>query len=147
MKLTPAEINAFLSSTTPAPLATIATLQPDGAPHAVPVWFAWDDDQRKLVVLAYADSAWVRNLERDARVTVTVAEQAPPYTTVIARGRASLTPTSKTDSLPFLQQLAERYLSPPQVEPYIEDVLDTETVLVDIVPDSLTTWAYEFRSA
>jgi PPOX class probable F420-dependent enzyme len=146
VKLTATEITELLVSTNPAPLATIATVQPDGAPHAVPVWFEWKEEERQLVMTAYAGAAWARNLERDPRTAVVIAQQVPPYATVIARGTVSLARVSKPEIMPILDRLTPRYLPPAQVEPYLQDVLDTELVIVTLVPESFTTWSFEFRA-
>jgi PPOX class probable F420-dependent enzyme len=46
----------------------IASVRPDGAPHLIPLWFAWDGDD--LVVLSKPNAQKVRNLRRDPRVLV-----------------------------------------------------------------------------
>jgi PPOX class probable F420-dependent enzyme len=47
----------------------VASINPDGRPHLVPMWFELDD-AGALVFTTYGTSQKVRNLERDARVTV-----------------------------------------------------------------------------
>jgi PPOX class probable F420-dependent enzyme len=46
----------------------IASVRPDGAPHLIPLWFAWDGDD--LVVLSKPNAQKVRNLRRDPRVVL-----------------------------------------------------------------------------
>ncbi len=49
----------------------VASINRDGTPHLVPMWFTLDDDG--LIAFAtYATSQKVRNLERDPRITVLV---------------------------------------------------------------------------
>jgi PPOX class probable F420-dependent enzyme len=136
----------LLVCTFPAPLATVGTIKQDGSPNAVPVWFLWEEDEAKFVIMAHPASRWIADLERDPRITVVVAEQLPPNSTVIARGRAGLRHPSKSESLPTLERLTRRYLTPERAGPYIEDAADTETVIVTVTPGSLTTWAFELRS-
>jgi PPOX class probable F420-dependent enzyme len=147
MKLSREEIHRFLVATVPAPLATVATVRPDGSPNAVPVWFLWEAAEARFVIMGQATSRWIADLERDARITVAVAEQSPPNSTVIARGRAGLRRTSKSDSLPTLERLTKRYLTAERVGPYIEDLADTEMVIVTVAPTSFTTWTFEFPSS
>lgn len=47
----------------------VASLNPTGWPHLVPMWFAVDDDGL-IVFTTYGTSQKVRNLERDPRITV-----------------------------------------------------------------------------
>jgi PPOX class probable F420-dependent enzyme len=49
----------------------VASLNADGRPHLVPMWFALDDDG-VIAFTTYGVSQKVRNLERDARITVLV---------------------------------------------------------------------------
>jgi PPOX class probable F420-dependent enzyme len=46
----------------------MASVRPDGAPHLIPLWFAWDGDD--LIVLSKPDAQKVRNLRRDPRVVL-----------------------------------------------------------------------------
>ncbi|MPZ99402.1 MAG: TIGR03618 family F420-dependent PPOX class oxidoreductase [Dehalococcoidia bacterium] len=47
----------------------VASINPDGTPHLVPMWFEVDDEG-VLAFTTYGTSQKVRNLERDPRLTV-----------------------------------------------------------------------------
>jgi PPOX class probable F420-dependent enzyme len=64
-RLADAAIQHFLHS---KDIALLATLQRDGAPLAMPMWFVADLDS--LYMVSVADSQKVRNLRRDGRVCV-----------------------------------------------------------------------------
>lgn len=49
----------------------VASINRDGTPHLVPMWFVLDDDGL-ISFTTYGTSQKVRNLERDSRVTVLV---------------------------------------------------------------------------
>src|SRR5256885_4104369 len=70
-KMTPEEINAFLSRGTRT--AKLATSGPDGQPHVMPVWFALDGEE--LVFTTWGDSVKGRNLRRNPRVAIVVDEE------------------------------------------------------------------------
>jgi PPOX class probable F420-dependent enzyme len=70
MTLDRAEIQQFLAS---RHIAVLATVQPDGSPLAMPMWFL--PDPTGLTMLSVDDLQKVRNLRRDPRVCV-VAETA-----------------------------------------------------------------------
>jgi len=53
--------------------AHVATLMPDGGPHSVPVWIGVEAD--RIVFLTSPGSRKARNLERDARVAISVADR------------------------------------------------------------------------
>jgi nitroimidazol reductase NimA-like FMN-containing flavoprotein (pyridoxamine 5'-phosphate oxidase superfamily) len=52
------------------PIASVATVDPDGSPHVVPLWFVWPDDA--LYVSARRPSRTWSNAERDPRVSVSI---------------------------------------------------------------------------
>ena len=68
MNLAEGRIQAFLAA---RQVVVLATVQPDGAPLAMPMWFL--HDPASLTMITVADTQKVRNLRRDARVCV-VAE-------------------------------------------------------------------------
>lgn len=81
--LTEEELNRFLQS----PLvARLACLRPDGVPHVVPVWQAWDGAH--FYVAAWEGSLWARYLTANPSVSLTVDEPWLPLRRVSAQGVA-----------------------------------------------------------
>ena len=86
-------------------VVVLATLQPDGAPLAMPMWFLPDGDA--LVMVSVAGLRKVANLQRDPRVSV-VAEagtRGAQIKNVIVQGRAEILPDG-----PERRGLADRLL-------------------------------------
>lgn len=67
------------------PIAHLATVLPDGGPHAVPVWIGTHGDH--IAVLTGPDSRKARNLRRDPRVAISLTPADNPFQPVIIRGR------------------------------------------------------------
>jgi len=67
-ELNPEEEEELLAS---ARVLQVASINADGTPHLVPMWFE-RDDQGVVIFTTYATSQKVRNLERDPRLTVLV---------------------------------------------------------------------------
>ena len=65
MTLADAAVQRFLST---KEIVLLATVQPDGAPLAMPMWFV--HDPATLAMLSEAGTQKVRNLHRDGRVCV-----------------------------------------------------------------------------
>jgi PPOX class probable F420-dependent enzyme len=89
MGLDDARIQGFLAT---KEVAVLATLQADGAPLAMPMWFL--HAPASLTMISVADSQKVRNLRRDARVSV-VAEAVSgsgEIRGVILQGRVEFLP-------------------------------------------------------
>jgi PPOX class probable F420-dependent enzyme len=86
--------------------AHVATLRPDGSVQVSPTWVEVQDGRP---VLDTAEGrAWVRNLERDPRITLEVANTENPYEYVEIRGRVAERTHEGADEL--IDALAKKYL-------------------------------------
>ncbi|GHG16531.1 MULTISPECIES: TIGR03618 family F420-dependent PPOX class oxidoreductase [Amycolatopsis] len=70
-----------------AVLGHLATVLPDGAPHAVPVWV--DPEGDRIAILTGPDSRKARNLRRDPRVALSLTPLDNPFEPVMIRGRVA----------------------------------------------------------
>jgi PPOX class probable F420-dependent enzyme len=66
-------------------IAHLATVLPDGSPHAVPVWIGTYGD--RIVFLTGPGSLKARNLRRDPRMALSIAPVDNPFEPVVVRGR------------------------------------------------------------
>ena len=67
------------------PIAHLATVLPDGAPHSVPVWIGTHGEH--IAILTGPDSRKARNLRRDPRVAISLTPVDNPFQPVIIRGK------------------------------------------------------------
>ena len=67
------------------PIAHLATVLPDGAPHSVPLWIGTDGDH--IVILTGPGSRKAANLRRDPRVALSLTPTDNPFEPVVIRGR------------------------------------------------------------
>lgn len=81
----PAAYEDLLTATNTAILVSLGA---DGAPHASPVWFLYDEG--RIVVSTTADRQKHRNLMRDPRVAFTVVDPAKPLRYLEVRGTVEL---------------------------------------------------------
>lgn len=96
--------------------ATVATLNPDGAPHTSVVWYVRDGDT--ILFSTRTDRRKARNLARDPRISLTVFDVADPYHAIDIRGTAELV-DDPAKELP--DRLSRRYLgqdAPPEPDEY-----------------------------
>jgi PPOX class probable F420-dependent enzyme len=68
-----------------APAAHVASILPDGSPHAVPVWVGTHGDH--VVILTGPNSRKARNLRRDPRLALSLTPPDDPYRSIMIRGR------------------------------------------------------------
>lgn len=67
------------------PIAHLASVLPDGAPHSVPVWIGTRGDH--ITILTGPGSRKARNLRRDPRVALSLSPADNPFQPVVIRGR------------------------------------------------------------
>jgi PPOX class probable F420-dependent enzyme len=87
-------------------LASLATLNPDGSPQITPLWIDLDGDD--VVFNTAQGRKKARNLERDARVAVTVIDPDDPYNVVAFQGTVTDVTTEGADA--HIDALAKKYL-------------------------------------
>jgi PPOX class probable F420-dependent enzyme len=57
--------------------AHVATIGPEGEPHSSPVWYGWDGEH--FLFSQTKTRQKIRNVQRDARVAVSVTDPDNPY--------------------------------------------------------------------
>ena len=66
------------------PIAHLATVLPDGAPHTVPVWIGTHHDH--VIFITGPESQKARNLRHDPRVAISLTLPDNPHAPVVLRG-------------------------------------------------------------
>lgn len=84
----------------------LATLEPDGAPHVTPVWIDVDDEH--ILINTAKGRKKVRNVERDPRVSVEIAEQDNPYSMLSVQGKVVGITSEGADE--HIDAMAKKYL-------------------------------------
>ena len=87
----------------------LATLQPDGAPKVEPVWVGREGD--RVLVTTDRRSLKGQNMDRDARVALSVTDTGNPYDQLLVRGR--VVEVRDDADLVALDAFSARYLGGP----------------------------------
>lgn len=89
-------------------IGVLATLEPDGSVHAVPMWLASGDDS--ILLATGSRSRKVRNLERDPRATLVLHDSRPGAEVCGAsiRGRVEL--VRGTAAAALVKEVHRRYV-------------------------------------
>jgi PPOX class probable F420-dependent enzyme len=101
------DLAALLDGT---PIAHVATLLPDGAPHSVPVWVGTHEGC--VVIMTGPDSQKARNLQRDPRVAISLTPADNPFAPVVLRGRV-VTWLTGDEGWTVVDAIAEKYIHAP----------------------------------
>jgi PPOX class probable F420-dependent enzyme len=80
--------NEFLDLVAAKTVAIVATIGPNGAPQASPVWFVWDGDRVRFRVSSTYQK--YKNLQRDQRISVTIVDPARTDRYIELRGVATV---------------------------------------------------------
>ena len=100
--------------------ATIATLDPDGAPRQATVWYRLDGDE--IVINSAEGRRWPANLMRDPRIALTVNDGEDGYRWVGLTGTVRAT-TDQSTAQADIAEMARRYHAddPDKAERLIRD--------------------------
>ena len=128
------DIQQFLAT---REVVVLSTVQPDGSPLAMPVWFV--HDREGVTVISEADTQKVRNLRRDPRVCV-VAESGSRQDAraVMIGGRAEFVPESPARH-ELVRALLDRY-SPNLGRRWGGDAMPADRVMFRIIPAWVRTY-------
>lgn len=110
-------------------LAHFATVMPDGSPHVSPVWIDYEDGMI-LVNTAEGRVKW-RNVQREPRVALSVANADDPYDMTAIQGRVVEMTHEGADK--HIDKLSERYTGKTPYGKYIP-----KRVLLKIRPDRIS---------
>lgn len=90
-------------------LCFLTTLMPDGSPQITEVWA--DTDGKHVVINTVRGHQKVRNIERDPRVAVAIADPGNPSRYVAVRGR--VLEVTEHGAAEHIEELSQRYLGRP----------------------------------
>ena len=107
------ESRAFLMEK--AHTGKLATVRADGRPHIVPVWFEMDGDM--LIFTTGETTVKARNMRHDARVSLCVDDEMPPFSYLVVEGTAVL--TEDLEALKYwAKKIGGRYMGEARAEEY-----------------------------
>jgi len=127
------EQRAFLSYGTRT--GKLATVRKDGRPHIIPIWFVLDGDT--LIFTTGESSVKAANMRRDARVTLCVDDETPPYAYITVEGTASWG-SDLNEMLHWATRIAARYMGEDLAEAYGKRNAVPGEILVRVQPTRVT---------
>jgi len=80
------------------PVVWLSSVQADGRPHVVPVWFHWDGE--RIVAFSKPHARKVDNLRDKPRVMLAVGTPGPDFEVELIEATAELPDASATDVMP-----------------------------------------------
>ena len=114
--------------------AFVATLNKDGSPQVTPTWVDADDEHVLINVTTTRQKA--KNIKRDPRVAVAVADQTNPYTMITIQGKVVEQITGK-EAEDHIDKMARKYLGQDK---YPYRAPGEQRVLLKIEPMKTAGW-------
>ncbi len=129
------ELVAFLNE---APVARLASMNPDGTIHIAPVYFKYDHGD--ILIGTQDVSRKVRNIKRNPKVTVLIDNQAPPWKGVIIYGEAEL---DYDDVVAKRISIFERYMPAENAQKFATGLANFYApVVIRVKPERMTSYDY-----
>jgi PPOX class probable F420-dependent enzyme len=115
----------------------LGTTRPDGRPHVIPIWFAWDGAAISMYSKPHAQK--VRNLEHNPSAMVALGEPEEEMDVELIEGRAAVlaSPTAELIAPAFFEKYAA-LMSASGLTP--EVYVQTYSKAVEIRPTRLIGW-------
>ncbi len=111
----------------------LATLMPDGSPQVSPVWV--DHDGAHVLVNTAEGRVKLRNVRRDPRVAISIANQQNPYQMVTIQGRVVEITHEGADE--HIDKMAKKYLG-QDTYPFRRP--GERRVILKIAPEHIAGW-------
>jgi nitroimidazol reductase NimA-like FMN-containing flavoprotein (pyridoxamine 5'-phosphate oxidase superfamily) len=146
-KLTDAEVQTFLHE--PGHLARIGTVDADGMPRVLPLWFIVEGDD--LLFTPRSPAIIWKNLQRDPRVGISIDEDATPWRKVAVQGRVHVLHQPGDDDAwrDIYRRIAKRYVPIDAANAYVDGTDDQPRALCSVwLSDPATkvvTWRMPVR--
>lgn len=141
-KLSDDELEAFLDER--GHLARIATVDPDGFPRVLPLWFIRDGS--RILFTPRSPAVIWKNIEREPKVGMTIDESDQPYRKVVVQGFVDVVhPPGEDDAWRDLyRSIAKRYTADWFADDYVDGTDDQPRALcaVDLTAETsrVSTW-------
>jgi nitroimidazol reductase NimA-like FMN-containing flavoprotein (pyridoxamine 5'-phosphate oxidase superfamily) len=132
------DVDAFLAER--SHLARIATIDRDGVPLVVPVWFIAEN--RKILITPRARSSWWHHLLAHPYACISIDEEVRPWRKVVVRGQIEFVHDlgHVGEWLDVYRRIACRYVSETEADAYLHNTRDEPRALIALPLEGATTW-------
>ena len=118
----------------------LATIDPSGNPHIVPVWYMYDDD--KFYVGTNTKTRKAKNIKKNSKVSfcIDIGIKSPDIVGTMGVGRAKL--ILKKDRVKLLaEKILLRYFKNLKNQS-AQQLLNQTDCIIEITPKNITNWKY-----
>ena len=135
------EVEKFLESKL---LLQIGTIDDEGDPNIQPVWFDYDKDREKLLIITPKVARKVENLRSKPDVYFSIDDENFPYKGVKGKGTVTIIEDPQR-TVPYGEKISMKYLGTLD-HPISKMILDSAKkgnhVVLEISPKFFSTWDF-----
>ncbi len=113
-------------------IARMSTIDPDGYPHTVPVWFALDGDD--IVIISVRNTRKVGHILANPKGAVTIGGDPADGAGYLIKGEF-LIEADPDDA--WVRKMTYRYEAPEQAEKDIEDWAELDIIVLRLKPKAV----------
>src|SRR5687767_6601864 len=135
------EVDAFLESKLNL---QIGTIDDDGDPNIQPVWFNYDKDRGKFLIITPKATRKIKNLRNKPNVYFSIDDENFPYKGVKGKGIAIVV-DDPVKTVPEAKKVYMKYLGTldhPIPRMILESVQKGNHVIIEIDPKFFSTWDF-----
>jgi len=137
--MTEAEINSFLEGALNLHLGTI---DDKGEPNIQPVWFHHDTENQKIFISTYANSAKMKNMQKNPIVYFSIDEDKFPYRCVKGKADVSIS-ENISNNITIVEKICLKQIGSLD-DPFSKMIIDTakngDSFAVELTPRFYSTW-------
>lgn len=119
-------------------VAVLATHDPSGTVHAVPMWFAFEGCSALLATASR--SRKVRNLEADPHATLVVHDSRPGFEVCGVSIAGTVDVVRGAEATPLIELVHGRYVASGPLPAEARAFLESDDVALRFVPETALTW-------
>jgi len=135
------EVDAFLESKLNL---QIGTIDDDGDPNIQPLWFSYDTDREKFLIITPKATRKIKNLRNKPNVYFSIDDENFPYKGVKGKGIATVV-DDPVKTVPEAKKVYMKYLGTldhPIPRMILESVQKGNHVIIEIDPKFFSTWDF-----
>ena len=122
----------------------LATTDEKGEPNIQPVWFYYDKDEGKLLIITSKVAKKTQNLRNRPTIYFSIDDANPPYKGVKGKGNATIV-EDPNRIVPRAEKISIKYLGTldhPAAKEMADRSKNGEGILVEISPKFFSTWDF-----
>jgi nitroimidazol reductase NimA-like FMN-containing flavoprotein (pyridoxamine 5'-phosphate oxidase superfamily) len=122
----------------------LATIDDDGDPNIQPLWFNYDRDREKLLIITHKTAKKIKNLRNKHNVYFSIDDVNYPYKGVKGKGIAAIV-EDPSRTIPVTEKIILKYLGTldhPLAKRLTDDTLNGIEIVLEITPKFFSTWDF-----